>query len=160
MSSQDTHKEILARASRTAMNIGGVAPDVLTLVTTCEELLVNTVTSHPGYPPIASLSNVLLSRFKKSDLTLNIRQLVGVAVSAIMLKNGYVQDNSGIRITRGALFTSGSTYRRALQPENLTTDPVLDMLYRMVSSLSADEIVKLRQIISLVELRRMEASQV
>lgn len=61
-------------------------------------------------PAVEPLAPGLLSEFGRDVRKDRIKQYIGHAVRRIMEAYGYQMDRSGIRITRGDLFTSATRY--------------------------------------------------
>lgn len=63
-------------------------------------------------PVVEALQWELLDKFGDSVREDRMKQMIGHMVRQVMKNNGFVLDQTGVRIPRGPLFTSGARYRR------------------------------------------------
>src|SRR4051812_11877866 len=65
-----------------------------------------------GVPPVSAVSHSLKRLFPVVMQTAPARQFVGIAVKALLLHEGFEVHQSGVRLPRDPVFTTGSIYRR------------------------------------------------
>lgn len=92
-----------------------------------------------GVPPVGAVSDRLKRLFPEEMQTAPARQFVGTAIKALLLDEGFEVHQSGIRLPRDPVFTTGSIYRRATKIDDPAKRAVRDAFSRMVRSLTLSE---------------------
>ena len=99
------------------------------------------IAASKGVPPVSGVSEMLLGKHGDTVKLLPVRQFIGTAVKAILAEEGFEVAETGVRLPRDPVFTTGAVYRR-ITPIN-PTKAKLDLLDRIVSTLEPAELHRL-----------------
>lgn len=121
------------RSARTITN----GPGILAEIHDCRAEIVRAAAK--GVPPVSAVSDRLKRLFPEEMQTAPARQFVGTAIKALLLDEGFEVHQSGIRLPRDPVFTTGSIYRRASKIDDPAKRAVHDAFARMVKSLTLSE---------------------
>lgn len=96
-------------------------------------------------PPVSKISETLMETVgdEVALKALPVRQFIGMAVKAILAKEGYEVMETGVKIADDPIFRSGATYQRVEEPEDDTDD----LLSRLVNAMNPDELHRLDKLV-------------
>jgi hypothetical protein len=112
--------EVRLRRSAHALVRG---PEILEAVLSMEAQLV--AAAEQDIPPVSAISEELRKRFGKHLKAITVRQFIGIVVKAILADRGFEVAQTGIRLPRDKVFTTGAAYRRVAATQEVTGEDTL-----------------------------------
>jgi len=88
-----------------------------------------------GVPPVSAISGGLKDRFPVDMKASPIRQFVGTAIKAVLTEAGFEVHQTGVRLPRDPVFTTGAIYRKASAKKNKESDAVREAFSAMVAGM-------------------------
>jgi hypothetical protein len=108
----DLTKTTAVRLRRSAHALAAVrGPEMLEAVLSMEADIV--AAAEQDVPPVSAISEELLRRFGKELKSITVRQFIGTVVKAILADRGFEVAQTGIRLPKDKVFTTGAAYRKA-----------------------------------------------
>lgn len=111
--------------------------EILAHVLSCQAALV--AAADRGVPPVSAVSKGLSEKFPQAMKAAPVRQFVGTAVKAVLVEAGYEVQQTGVRLPRDPVFTTGSVYRKATVVADKGKAAVRDAFAHMVKGLTLSE---------------------
>jgi len=106
--------------------------------------------SDRGRPAVAAVSAELAARFGAAARSRAFRQLVGQIIAQLMRAEGYQLADVGVRLARDPLFATGARYARPEGAAAAAAPATVELLRRLVGTLSQAE---LRALVALAQAR-------
>jgi len=92
-----------------------------------------------GVPPVSAVSITLKEKFPEDMKAATVRQFVGTVVKAVLLKRGYEVFQTGVRLPKDTVFSTGSVYRKAAVVADKGKEAVRDAFAHMITGLTPQE---------------------
>ena len=93
-----------------------------------------------GRAPVGAISEELMAGFPTLVRATTVRQFIGTAVKSVLDSAGYEVAQSGVRLPRDPVFTTGSLYRKRPVGKTATIEGrTEDLFSRLVESLRTSE---------------------
>lgn len=108
-------------------------PEILDLVVANKDALIKA--AEEGAAPVTAISAKLAKRFPLQMKTAPVRQFVGSAVKAVLASAGYEVQQTGIRLPRDNVFTTGAVYRKIEPQKDKKAEGVREAFAGMVQSM-------------------------
>lgn len=89
-----------------------------------------------GVAPVTVLSASLRAKFPADIKTAPVRQFVGTAIKAVLTDAGFEVLQTGVRLPRDPVFTTGAIYRKASKKQDRETDAVRDAYSSLVTGMT------------------------
>ncbi|NTG45807.1 hypothetical protein G6M04_00365 [Agrobacterium rhizogenes] len=137
-------KSLIRKANRAAQSIVG-GDRLLARLTSAPYLRELKKGVAESVPPVSKISRMLQEDFpSEPEMTLPVRQFIGMTVRAILAAEGYEVEERGVRISGDPVFRTGATYRLAVSGD----DEEEDFLVRFVGMLTTDELHRLKDLVN------------
>jgi hypothetical protein len=121
-----------ARSARAVLH----GPEILELVLETKTRRLLVAAAESGAPPVTALSDRLLKLVPMKDAKLTpLKQFVGLCVRAVLEEEGFEVAETGVRVSKDAIFRTGSTYQRTQADEHITSG----LLARIIQNLTDEE---------------------
>lgn len=93
-----------------------------------------------GLPPVSALSAGLKAHFPALVTITPVRQFIGTAVKSVLEQEGYEVVQSGVRLLRDPVFSTGSLYRKRVPASKTASERVSEEIFsRLVEGLRPQE---------------------
>lgn len=126
----------MARARRAARGVtNGEA--ILDFVVSKKASLVKA--ADKGLAPVSVVSDGLKARFPREMDAAPVRQFIGSAVKAVLVGEGFEVHQSGVRLPKDPVFSTGSVYRRSASDADPAKAATHDAFARLVSGLNLSD---------------------
>ena len=84
--------------------------EILEAILSMEERIV--AAAEQDIPPVSAISDDLLERFGEDLKAITVRQFIGTVVKAILADRGFEVAQTGVRLPKDKVFTTGAAYRK------------------------------------------------
>lgn len=118
----DLRKSAAVRLRRSAHALVR-GPEILEAVLSMEAQIV--AAAEQDIPPVSAISEELLRRFGKHLKATAVRQFIGTVVKAILADRGFEVAQTGIRLPKDKVFTTGAAYRKAAVTKQVEGEDIL-----------------------------------
>lgn len=123
----------LARLKRSAQAFPN-GPAIFELILANKPALVTA--ADEGLPPVSSISAELKRRFAADVALSPVRQFIGSVIKAVLVDAGYEVHQTGVRLPRDPVFTTGSIYRKSATKLDKETEAVRAAYAAMVKGMT------------------------
>lgn len=110
---------------------------ILTETLLHEEAIV--AAAERGVPPVTAVSAILKKKFPSDMKAATVRQFVGTVIKAVLEKRGFEILQTGVRLPKDPVFSTGSVYRKAVPVADEGEAAVRDAFAHMVNGMTLDQ---------------------